>query len=266
MSSPANANERQADSAFARYPSLTGRTVLITGGATGIGASFVEHFAAQGARVAFFDLDASAGEALADELGDSRHKPLFLPCDLTDLDALKKAIADVRAALGPITVLVNNAANDKRHKIADVTPEFFDAGIAVNIRHQFFAAQAVVDDMKAAGGGSIINLGSISWMLKNGGYPVYVTSKAAVQGLTRGLARDLGPFNIRVNTLVPGWVMTEKQKRLWLDDAGREAIKQGQCIDSELMPEDLARMALFLASDDSRMITAQDVIVDGGWA
>ncbi|MGF6756473.1 SDR family NAD(P)-dependent oxidoreductase [Paraburkholderia sp. GAS42] len=266
MSSPANANERQADSRYARYPSLTDRTVLITGGATGIGASFVEHFAAQGARVAFFDIDASAGEAHADELGDSRHKPLFLPCDLTDIDALRKAIADVRAALGPITVLVNNAANDKRHQIAEVTPGFFDAGIAVNVRHQFFAAQAVVDDMKAAGGGSIINLGSISWMLKNGGYPVYVTSKAAVQGLTRGLARDLGPFNIRVNTLVPGWVMTEKQKRLWLDDAGREAIKQGQCIDSELLPEDLARMALFLAADDSRMMTAQDVVVDGGWA
>jgi D-xylose 1-dehydrogenase len=266
MSSPANANERQADSRYARYPSLTDRTELITGGATGIGASFVEHFAAQGARVAFFDIDASAGEALADELGDSRHKPLFLSCDLTDIDALRKAIADVRAALGPIAVLVNNAANDKRHQIGEVTPEFFDAGIAVNIRHQFFAAQAVIDDMKAAGGGSIINLGSISWMLKNGGYPVYVTSKAAVQGLTNGLARDLGPFNIRVNSLVPGWVMTDKQKRLWLDDAGRRAIKEGQCIDAELLPEDLARMALFLAADDSRMMTAQEVIVDGGWA
>jgi NAD(P)-dependent dehydrogenase (short-subunit alcohol dehydrogenase family) len=250
MSSPANAKARQADNVYARYPSLADRTVLITGGATGIGASFVEHFAAQGSRVAFFDIDASAGEALADELGDSRHKPLFLPCDLTDIDAW----------------LVNNAANDKRHQIEEVTPESFDAGIAVNLRHQFFAAQAVAGDMKAAGRGSIINLGSISWMLKNGGYPVYVMSKSAVQGLTRGLARDLGHFNIRVNTLAPGWVMTEKQKRLWLDDAGRRAIKEGQCIDAELMPEDLARMALFLAADDSRLITAQDIIVDGGWA
>jgi NAD(P)-dependent dehydrogenase (short-subunit alcohol dehydrogenase family) len=136
----------------------------------------------------------------------------------------------------------------------------------VNLRHQFFAAQAVMEDMKAANSGSIINLGSISWMLKNGGYPVYVMSKSAVQGLTRGLARDLGHFNIRVNTLVPGWVMTEKQKRLWLDDAGRRAIKEGQCIDAELEPSDLARMALFLAADDSRMVTAQDIVVDGGWA
>ena len=266
MSSPANATARQADSVYARYPSLQDRTVLITGGATGIGASFVEHFAAQGSRVAFFDIDASAGAALADQLGDSRHKPLFLPCDLTDIDALRKAVADVKAALGPIEALVNNAANDKRHKIEEVTPESFDAGIAVNIRHQFFVAQAVMDDMKAAGRGSIINLGSISWMLKNGGYPVYMMSKSAVQGLTRGLARDLGHFNIRVNTLVPGWVMTEKQKRLWLDDAGRRAIKDGQCIDAELMPDDLARMALFLAADDSRLITAQDIVVDGGWA
>jgi D-xylose 1-dehydrogenase len=266
MSSPANANARQADNVYARYPSLEDRTVLITGGATGIGASFVEHFAAQGSRVAFFDIDASAGEALADELGDSRYKPLFLPCDLTDLDALRKAVADVKATLGPIEVLVNNAANDKRHKIEEVTPAFFDAAIAVNIRHQFFVAQAVMDDMKVAGRGSIINLGSISWMLKQGGFPVYTMSKSAVQGLTRGLARDLGHFNIRVNTLVPGWVMTEKQKRLWLDDAGRRAIKDGQCIDAELMPADLARMALFLAADDSSMITAQDLVVDGGWA
>ena len=258
------------DSALARYPSLAGKTVLITGGATGIGAAFVEHFFDQGAKVAFFDIDTDAGEALADQLGadlpDGRHRPMFLRVDLTDIDALRQGIADVRSAFGPVAVLVNNAANDKRHRIEDVTPESYDAGIAVNIRHQFFAAQAVIDDMKQLGGGSIINLGSISWMLKNGGYPVYVTAKAAVHGMTRGLARDLGPFNIRVNTLVPGWVMTDKQKRLWLDDAGRRAIKEGQCIDGELLPAHLARAALFLASDDSRMMTAQDVIVDGGWA
>ena len=258
------------DSALARYPSLAGKTVLITGGATGIGAAFVEHFFDQGAKVAFFDIDTDAGEALADQLGadlpEGRHRPMFLRVDLTDIDALRQGIADVRSAFGPVAVLVNNAANDKRHRIEDVTPESYDAGIAVNIRHQFFAAQAVIDDMKQLGGGSIINLGSISWMLKNGGYPVYVTAKAAVQGMTRGLARDLGPFKIRVNTLVPGWVMTDKQKRLWLDDAGRRAIKEGQCIDGELLPAHLARAALFLASDDSRMMTAQDVIVDGGWA
>ena len=266
MSSPANALMRHAHENYARYPSLADRVVVITGGATGIGASFVEHFAAQGARVAFFDIDASAGQALADELGDSRHEPLFADVDLTDIAALRAAIADVKAALGPVEVLVNNAANDRRHTLAEVTPESFDAGIAVNVRHQLFAAQAVVEDMKAARAGSIINLGSISWMLKNAQYPVYVMAKSAVQGLTRGLAKDLGPYGIRVNSLVPGWVMTDRQRRLWLTDEGREDIKRGQCIDAELLPEDLARMALFLAADDSRMITSQDIVVDGGWA
>jgi D-xylose 1-dehydrogenase len=264
--SPANAVARHAHEAYARYPSLVDRVVLITGGATGIGASFVDHFAAQGARVAFFDIDASAGEALADALGDSRHKPLFVACDLTDIAALRAAIADVKSALGPIEVLVNNAANDKRHTLAEVTPESFDAGIAVNVKHQLFAAQAVAEDMKAARAGSIINMGSISWMLKQSEMPVYTMSKSAVQGLTRGLAKDLGRFGIRVNSLVPGWVLTEKQRRLWLTDEGRESIRRGQCIDAELMPEDLARMALFLAADDSRMITSQDIVVDGGWA
>ncbi|MDR5834826.1 SDR family oxidoreductase [Caballeronia sp. LZ034LL] len=260
----------QPERQLATYPSLSGKTILITGGATGIGEGFVEHFFTQGAKVAFFDIDTEAGEALADRLGAALQKdqtrPTFLNVDLTDIDALRKGIADVRSTLGPIGVLVNNAANDKRHAIEDVTPESYDAGIAVNIRHQFFAAQAVIDDMKQLGGGSIINLGSVSWMLKQGNFPVYTTAKSAVQGMTRGLARDLGKFGIRVNTLVPGWVMTEKQKRLWLDDAGREAIKQGQCIGGELLPEHLARAALFLASDDSAMITAQDIIVDGGWA
>ncbi|MGV7242193.1 SDR family NAD(P)-dependent oxidoreductase [Caballeronia sp. M23-90] len=258
------------DKTLARYPSLAGKVVLITGGATGIGAAFVEHFFDQGAKVAFFDIDTNAGEALADQLGadldESQFRPVFLRVDLTDIVALRQGIADVRSTLGPVGVLVNNAANDKRHKIEDVTPESYDAGIAVNVRHQFFAAQAVIDDMKQLGGGSIINLGSISWMLKNGGFPVYTTAKAAVQGMTNGLARDLGPFNIRVNSLVPGWVMTDKQKRLWLDDAGKRAIKEGQCIDAELLPEHLARAALFLAADDSRMMTAQEVVIDGGWA
>ena len=258
------------DKTLARYPSLAGKVVLITGGATGIGAAFVEHFFDQGAKVAFFDIDTNAGEALADQLGadlaDGQFRPMFLRVDLTNIDALRKGIADVRSTLGRIGVLVNNAANDRRHKIEDVTPESYDAGIAVNVRHQFFAAQAVIDDMKQLGGGSIVNLGSISWMLKQGNFPVYVTAKSAVQGMTNGLARDLGPFNIRVNTLVPGWVMTEKQRRLWLDEAGKRAIKEGQCIDGELLPEHLARAALFLASDDSSMMTAQEVVIDGGWA
>ncbi|CAN7494247.1 SDR family oxidoreductase [Caballeronia sp. LjRoot34] len=258
------------DKTLARYPSLAGKVVLITGGATGIGAAFVEHFFDQGAKVAFFDVDTNAGEALADQLGadlaEGQFRPMFLRVDLTNIDALRQGIADVRSTLGLIGVLVNNAANDKRHKIEDVTPESYDAGIAVNLRHQFFAAQAVIDDMKQLGGGSIVNLGSISWMLKQGGFPVYVSAKAAVQGMTNGLARDLGPFNIRVNTLVPGWVMTDKQRRLWLDEAGKLAIKEGQCIDAELLPVHLARAALFLASEDSSMMTAQEVVIDGGWA
>nr|WP_233865576.1 SDR family oxidoreductase [Paraburkholderia adhaesiva] len=258
---------------YARYPSLVDRVVLITGGATGIGASFVEHFVAQGARVGFLDIDTSAGLVLTDSLADSpggpgqppRHKPMFVTCDLTDIGALRAAVADVKAALGPIEVLVNNAANDRRHGLADITPESFDEGIAVNVRHQLFAAQAVMADMKAAGAGSIINLGSVSWMIKDRNLQVYLMSKSAVQGLTRGLAKELGAYGIRVNTLVPGWVMTDKQRRLWLNDEGRESIKRNQCIDAELLPADLARMALFLAADDSRMITSKDIVVDGGW-
>ena len=250
---------------FATYPSLIDRTVLITGGATGIGASLVEHFAGQGAKVGFIDIDTDAGTLLAAGLAGSRNAPLFVPADLTDTAAMLSAIDSVRRRLGPIVVLINNAANDRRHSIADTTPESWDAGIAVNLKHQFFAAQAVVADMKQAGGGSIVNFGSVSWMLKMGGMPVYTTAKAAVAGLTRSLARDLGPSNIRVNTLVPGWVMTAKQVRLWLDDAGRAAIARGQCINQPLMAEHIARMALFLAADDSALCTAQDFVVDAGW-
>ena len=251
---------------FATYPSLPDRAVLITGGATGIGATLVEAFAAQGARVGFIDVDAAAGKELTGTLADARHPPVFAAANLTDIEALDRAIATVRTRIGSIDALLNNAANDRRHTIAETTPESWDAGIAVNLRHQFFAAKNVAEDMKAAGGGSIVNLGSISWKLKQGGMPVYTTSKAAVQGLTRSLARDLGPFNIRVNTLVPGWVMTEKQVRLWVDDKARAEIARGQCINQPLLPGHIARMALFLAADDSAMCTAQDFVVDGGWA
>ena len=251
---------------FAAYPSLVDRTVFITGGATGIGASLVEHFVEQGSRVGFVDIDAAAGRALAGRLGGARHTPAFEHCDLTDLAQLDRALHAVRERFGRITVLVNNAANDQRHTIESVTPEYWDDRIAVNLKHQFFAAQKVMEDMKEAGGGSIINFGSISWMLKQGGMPVYTTAKSAVQGLTRSLARDLGPFNIRVNTVVPGWVMTERQVTLWLTDEGRADIARGQCLQHELMPADLARMVLFLAADDSAMCTAQNFVVDGGWA
>ncbi len=251
---------------FAQYPSLQDRAVLVTGGATGIGATLVEAFVAQGACVGFIDLDATAGQALVARLAGGRHAPVFVGADLTDIAALDRAIATVRGHVGPVKALLNNAANDKRHTTAETTSESWDAGIAVNLKHQFFAAKNVAADMKTNGGGSIVNFGSISWKLKQGGMPVYTTSKAAVQGLTRSLARDFGPFDIRVNTLVPGWVMTEKQTRLWLDDKGREEIARGQCINRPLLPEHIARMALFLAADDSAMCTGQDFIVDGGWA
>jgi len=251
--------------AFAHYPSLADRTVLITGGATGIGASLVEHFVAQGSKVGFIDIDTASGSALARNLAGAAHAPLFVAADLTDIAAMEAAIDTVRQRFGPITVLLNNAANDVRHRIEDTTPQSWDAGIAVNLKHQFFAARNVMADMREAGGGSIVNFGSVSWMLKQGGMPVYTTAKSAVQGLTRSLARDLGPFNIRVNTLVPGWVMTEKQLRLWVDDAGRAEIARGQCINQPLMAEHIARMALFLAADDSAMCTAQNFVVDGGW-
>jgi NAD(P)-dependent dehydrogenase (short-subunit alcohol dehydrogenase family) len=250
---------------FAHYPSLQDRAVLITGGATGIGATLVEEFVAQGARVGFIDLEVAAGQALAARLAGARHTPVFVAADLTDVDALDHAIDAVRDRIGPIAALLNNAANDKRHTIDETTSASWDAGIAVNLKHQFFAAKNVAADMKAAGSGSIVNFGSVSWKLKQGGMPVYTTSKSAVQGLTRSLARDFGPFNIRVNTLVPGWVMTEKQIRLWLDERGKEDIARGQCINQPLLPEHIARMALFLAADDSAMCTAQDFIVDGGW-
>ena len=251
--------------ATAHYPSLQHRGVLITGGATGIGATLVEAFVAQGARVGFIDIDAAAGEALAERLKDTRHAPAFVKADLTDIAALDRAIDTLRQRTGPFTVLLNNAANDQRHSIDSTTSESWDAGIAVNLKHQFFAAKNVAPDMKAAGGGSIVNFGSVSWKLKQGGMPVYTTSKSAVQGLTRSLARDYGPFNIRVNTLVPGWVMTEKQIRLWLDEQGKQDIARGQCINQPLKPDHIASMALFLAADDSAMCTAQDFIVDGGW-
>lgn len=227
----------------------------------------VEHFFAQGAKVAFLDLDQDGGKVLAATLARrGPHAPLFIACDLCNIDALQAAIASVRRHFGPIAALVNNAANDLRHGMDTVSVASWDAGIAVNLRHQFFAAQAVAPDMRGLNGGSIINLGSISWMIKQGGMPVYTTSKSAIQGLTRSLARDLGPYGIRVNTLVPGWVMTEKQLRLWVTETSGRQIDENQCLPTRLESADVARMALFLAADDSRMCTAQDFIVDGGWS
>ena len=256
---------------MARYPSLAGRVVFVTGGASGIGEGLVRAFAAQGAQVGFVDLDAAGGQALAHELeaardGGGAGHALFLPCDITDTAALQAAMAQVRQALGPIGVLVSNAGNDQRHALADVSPAFFDQDVAVNLRHQFFAAQAVVADMRALGGGSIINLGSTSWLIKAPGYPVYASCKAAVRGLTRALARELGPLNIRVNSLVPGWVMTPRQLARWVTPEAEREIDAAQCLPGRLQAADVARMALFLAADDARMCTAQDFVVDAGWS
>lgn len=252
---------------FGRYPSLQDQSVFISGGATGIGAALVANFCAQGARVAFIDIDAGAGESLTAKLSAANaYAPLFIRCDVRDIEALQDAIRRAAKAHGSIRTLVNNAARDDRHPVESVTTEYWDERIAVNLRHQFFAAQAVAPEMKIAGGGSIINFGSISWMTRTGGMPAYTTSKAAVQGLTRGLARDLGPFNIRVNTVVPGWVMTERQLKLWVDEEGHKTMDREQCLKGRIQPDDIARMVLFLAADDSRMCTAQNFIVDAGWA
>ena len=251
---------------FATYPSLTDRSVLISGGATGIGAAFVARFAEQGARVAFLDIDERGAHALLSSLPHVKHAPRFLVCDVTDTDALRTAIASARDDIGPISVLVNNAANDRRHHFADTTPEEFERSIGVNLRHQYFATQAVVPDMRQLGGGSVICLGSTGWMIKNGGYPMYAMAKSAIHGLVNGLARELGKDRIRINALIPGWVITDKQRELWLDEAGERAIEEKQCMPGHLAADDVARTALFLAADDSRMCTGHSYFVDGGWA
>jgi D-xylose 1-dehydrogenase len=244
---------------YASYPSLEGRVVLVTGGGSGIGASVVEHLCAQRARVAFVDIAREPSEALVARVRASGDPaPVFIACDLRD-------VAAARVDLGPIRVLVNNAAHDERHSIESVTPEYWDDRFAVNLRHQFFAAQAVVPEMAAAGGGSIINFGSTSWMVGQGGMPAYLSAKAAVAGLTRALARDLGPRNIRVNSIVPGWIMTERQIALWLTPEGEQELLRRQCLKRKLWPEDIARVVLFLAADDSDACTNQSYVVDGGW-
>ncbi len=248
------------------YPSLKGRTVLVTGGGSGIGAAIVEHFCAQGCKVAFIDIAVAASRALVAEIARAGHAaPEFVECDLKDVERVQREIARIGREKGPIRALVNNAGHDDRHRFDTVTPAYWDERMATNLRHHFFTAQAVHPQMKAAGGGSIVNFGSISWMNAEGGYPAYTTAKAAVHGLTRGLARDFGPDRIRVNTVVPGWVMTERQIKLWFDAAGERQLFEAQCLKEKLYPPDLARMVLWLAADDSRLCTAQNWIVDAGW-
>jgi D-xylose 1-dehydrogenase len=249
----------------ALYPSLRGRVVFITGGGSGIGASLTQAFARQGAKVAFVDIALEDSHALVASIAATGNAPLFLPCDIRDIGALRKAVADTRAQLGPIEVLVNNAANDERHPIESVTPDYWDNRMQVNLRPMFFAAQEVIADMRAQKRGSIINFGSVSWKKAQGGMPAYTAAKAAVHGLTRGLARDLGRDNIRVNTLVPGWVMTQRQLKLWLTPEADAEREQGQCLPLRVQPEHIAAMALFLAADDSLACSAQEFVVDGGW-
>jgi NAD(P)-dependent dehydrogenase (short-subunit alcohol dehydrogenase family) len=250
---------------FAVYPSLRDRAVLVTGGASGIGAEEVTQFARQGAKVAFLDIADAAAASLIETLRlQGLPAPLYLPCDLRDIKALQAAIAEAARQLGPITVLVNNAANDQRHDYQDVTVEFWDERMATNLRHQFFAIQAVAPMMRAAGGGSVINFGSISWHTNHGSMPAYTTAKAGVEGLTKGMARDLGPDGIRVNCIIPGWIMTQRQIDLWLTPEAEENLLRVQCLKTKLVPADVARMVLWLASDDSKMCSAQLWVVDGG--
>jgi NAD(P)-dependent dehydrogenase (short-subunit alcohol dehydrogenase family) len=251
---------------WAIYPSLKGRSVFVTGGGSGIGAQIVRRFCEQGSKVAFVDIDRGCSEDLVRAIGgEGMAAPLFIPCDLRDIERLRAAIAEAADAHGPITVLVNNAARDDRHPAETVTPEYWDERFAVNLRHQFFAAQAVHSMMKQAGGGSIINMGSTSWMIGQGGMAAYTAAKSAVLGLTRSLARDWGPDNIRVTSIAPGWIMTERQQRMWLSPEGEKELMARQCLKRKLYPDDIARVVLFMAADDSAAMTNQSYIVDGGW-
>ncbi len=253
-------------SQFARYPSLEGMPVVISGGASGIGETIVREFAAQGAKVGFVDIAGERGAALEAELIAAGHTAKFARCDITDTAAYQATIRGFETAHGPALALVNNAANDQRIAWNEVTEEAWDKAVNVNLRHAFFAAQAVIPGMIKAGKGSIVNFGSISWMILTGNLTAYTASKAAAHGMSRSLARDLGQHGIRVNTLVPGWIMTERQLTHWVGDAENALIDAQQALKGRLYPADIARMAMFLAADDSQMISGQDFLVDGGWA
>lgn len=249
----------------ATYPNLAGKVVLVTGGASGIGAAISRAFAAQGSTVVLFDILSDAGAALADELRRGGASVHFREVDLRDIAALRLAIEAVQDGLGPIEILINNAAHDERHTTESVTPEYWDDRIAVNLKHQFFAAQAVLPGMKAANRGVIVNFGSTSWMAGQGGMAAYTACKSGVIGLTRSLARDYGPYNIRVNAIAPGWIMTERQIEKWLTPESEAELMRRQCLKRKLVPDELARFTLFLASDEASACTAQHYVVDGGW-
>jgi len=249
----------------ASYSDLQDKVVLITGGGTGIGAAIVREFARQRARVAFLDIALAPSRNLAMELEQSGRAVHFAPCDLTDIGALRAALAAIKHQLGPIQVLINNAANDERHATETVTEESWDHAISVNLKHQFFCAQAVLPDMKAAGTGAIVNLGSFSWIIGQGGMVGYTASKSAVLGLTRSLARDYGPFGIRVNAVAPGWIITQRQLDKWVTPETEAEILSHQCLKRRLQPAEIARFIVFLASEEASACTSQHYIVDGGW-
>lgn len=255
----------RAPMVYATYPSLAGKRVAITGGGTGIGAALVDAFVKQGARVFFLDIADDASRALEHELRGATLPPQFFHCDLTDLDALARTFADIELNNGAIEILINNAANDDRHQVANVTPKYWDDSFAVNLRHQFFCAQAVAPGMKAAGGGVVLNFGSISWHLALGNLALYMTAKAAIEGLTRGLARDLGEDGIRVNCIIPGSIKTARQMALWHSEEGERQILAAQCLHERVEPEDVAALALFLASDNAARCSGRDYYVDAGW-
>jgi NAD(P)-dependent dehydrogenase (short-subunit alcohol dehydrogenase family) len=247
------------------YSDLEGQVVLVTGGGSGIGEAIVRQFAAQQARVAFIDIAVEPSRALARELTEAGTPVHFEPCDITDVPALQRSVAAIRKLLAPITVLVNNAAHDERHPTEEMTEAVWDSRIAVNLKHQFFCAQAVIADMKAAGRGAIINLGSISWIIGQGGMAAYTASKSAVLGLTRSLARDFGPYGIRVNAVAPGWIMTKRQLEKWVTPETEAQIYERQCLKRRLEPAEVAKFVVFLASEEASACTNQHYIVDGGW-
>jgi len=251
-------------SEIASYPSLKDKVVLITGGASGIGETIVENFLQQGSKVVFFDKEKELGLKLVSKLNNYNYKAIFKECDLVNIEDLKSKIIQIREEVGLISILVNNAANDERHDIDSVTPEYWDNRMNVNLRHYFFTTQSVYKDMKKLGKGTVVNIGSFSWMLGQGGMPGYTTAKSAIMGLTRTIARDLGIYNIRVNCVVPGWIITERQKKLWLTPEIEKQQLERQCIKRMLEPNDIAKPVLFFASDQSSGCTAQNYVVDGG--
>ena len=258
--------ESGSQHSYATYPSLRGRRVLITGGASGIGEALVAQFAAQGAQVAFLDIQDQAAAALMAQIEEASHpRPHYLHCDLTDIDAVRASVAEAVASMGGLDALINNAGNDRRHTIEEVTPELWDHLMAVNLRHQFFVTQAALPALRQSGSGSIVNMSSIAWIIPSVGLPVYIAAKAAIVGLTRTLAHQVGKDNIRVNAILPGAILTEKQRKLVLTPEYTAEILANQALKRQLVPEEIARLALFLVADDSSAITGQSHIADGGW-